>query len=72
MKAAAVTGVILIVLGVAALVYQGFTYTTQKNEANLGPIHVNKTEQHSVPVPPILGAVAIAGGLFLVFKGSKA
>jgi drug/metabolite transporter (DMT)-like permease len=72
MKGGAVAGIILIVLGVAAIIYQGFNFTTTKNEANVGPIHVNKTEHHSVPVPPILGAVAIAGGLFLVIKGSKA
>jgi hypothetical protein len=71
MKGGVVAGVLLILIGVAALVYQGFSYTTEKKAVDLGPIQVNKKEQHTVPLPPILGAVAIAGGLVLVVMGSR-
>jgi hypothetical protein len=67
-----VIGIILIVLGLAGVIYGGFSYTTHKNEVNMGPLRVQKSEQHSVPIPPILGIVAIAGGGLLVYSGSKA
>jgi len=45
-------GVGLIVLGVVALAYQGFSYTVPKKEMDLGPIQVTKEEKHTVPLPP--------------------
>ena len=64
-------GVILIIAGVAALLYGGFTYTTHKKAVDLGPIQVEKTEQHSIPLPPLLGVVAIIGGGALFYFGAK-
>ena len=66
-----IVGVLLIIVGVAALIYGGFSYSTQKKAVDMGPIQVNKTEHHSVPVPPILGIVAIIGGGALVYFGAK-
>jgi hypothetical protein len=63
-------GIILIVIGVLALVYQGFTYTDTKKDAQLGPIEIQHQETHAVPLPPIVGGVCIAGGvLALVLSG---
>jgi drug/metabolite transporter (DMT)-like permease len=64
-------GVILILAGVAALIYGGFTFTTQKKAVDMGPVQINKTEHHSVPLPPILGVVAIIGGGALFYFGAK-
>jgi drug/metabolite transporter (DMT)-like permease len=64
-------GVVLIILGVAALLYGGFTWTTHKKAVDLGPIQVEKEEQHSVPLPPLLGIVAILGGGALFYFGAK-
>ncbi len=64
-------GVILILAGVAALIYGGFSFTSQKKAVDMGPIQVNKTEHHSVPVPPLLGVVAIIGGGALFYFGAK-
>jgi len=64
-------GVILIVLGVLALVYQGFTYTTQKKVLDVGPIQATKQEHHTVPVPPILGALALIGGVVILVSDRK-
>ena len=64
-------GVILIILGVAALIYGGVTWTTHKKAVDLGPIQVEKTEQHSIPLPPLLGVVAILGGGALFYFGAK-
>jgi drug/metabolite transporter (DMT)-like permease len=64
-------GVILIVLGVFGLAWRGFTYTTQEKVVDIGPIHATRDETHSVPLPPIAGAVALVGGIFLLVAGRK-
>jgi uncharacterized membrane protein YidH (DUF202 family) len=64
-------GIILIVLGVLALAYGGFTYTHEKKVVDLGPIQASKKETNTVPIPPILGAVAIIGGGVLLFAGKR-
>jgi len=66
-----IAGIILIIAGVAALLYGGFTYTTHKKAIDLGPVQLEKTEHHSVPLPPLLGVVAIIGGGALFFFGAK-
>ena len=71
MKTATVAGLLLIVLGVIALAYQGFTYTTHKKVLDMGPIQATKEEHHTVPLPPILGAIALVGGIVLVAAGIK-
>ncbi len=71
MKGATVFGILLIVLGVIALVYQGFTYTTHKKILDLGPIQATKEERQTVPLPPIVGGIALIGGVALLFAGGK-
>ncbi len=66
-----IAGIVLIVAGFAALLYGGFTYTTHKKAVDLGPVQVEKTEHHSVPLPPLLGVVAIIGGGVLFYLGAK-
>ncbi len=64
-------GVILIVLGGLALVYQGFSYTTQKKVLDMGPIQATRQEHHTVPLPPILGALALIGGVVILVSDRK-
>jgi hypothetical protein len=64
-------GLILIVLGVLALMYQGFTYTTHKKVLDVGPIQATKEEHHSVPLPPVLGALALIGGVVILVSDRK-
>lgn len=75
MKPATIVGIILIILGVVALAYGGFNFTTheQKRVVDLGPLKVdaNVEKEHSVPLPPILGAISLVGGIALVVVGSK-
>lgn len=66
-----IVGILLIIAGAAALIYGGFSYTTRKKAVDMGPIQVDKTEHHSVPVSPLLGLVAIAGGGALVYFGAR-
>jgi uncharacterized membrane protein len=71
MKAASLVGIILIIFGVLALVYQGFTYTTQKKVLDVGPIQATKEEHHTIPLPPIVGGLALVGGIALMVVGRK-
>jgi hypothetical protein len=64
-------GVILVILGVLALVYQGFTYTTQKKVLDVGPIQATKEEHHNVPLPPILGVLSLIGGVVILVSDRK-
>jgi uncharacterized membrane protein HdeD (DUF308 family) len=73
MKTPAIIGILLIILGVIAFAYQGFTYTTREKAIDLGPIQVTAEKQHTFPLPPVVGAIAIVGGIFLlVTSGRKA
>jgi hypothetical protein len=64
-------GIALIVLGVLALAYQGFTYTVPKKAVDVGPVHVTKDEKHTVPLPPILGALSLIGGIAVLMMGRE-
>ena len=66
MSSKSLLGIVLIVLGVLVLAYQGFTYTVPKKAVDVGPIHVTKDEHHTVPLPPIFGALALIGGVALL------
>jgi hypothetical protein len=66
-----VTGAILLIVGVIALVYGGFRYTTQKKEVEMGPIQINKTEHHTILLPPLLGVACIAAGGVMVLAGGR-
>ena len=75
MKPATIVGLLLIILGVVALAYGGFSFTTRERErvVELGPLKVDATveRQRSLPLPPILGVCALAGGIVLVIVGQK-
>jgi hypothetical protein len=64
-------GIILLVIGVLALAYQGFTYTTHKKVLDVGPIKATKEEHHTVPIPPILGALALIGGVVVLVSDRR-
>jgi uncharacterized membrane protein HdeD (DUF308 family) len=71
MKPVTLVGVVLIVLGVLALAYQGITYTTREKVIDLGPIKASVDKEKNIPLPPIIGALALAGGVILVFMGAR-
>ncbi len=66
-----VIGIVLLVIGVLSLAYQGFTYTTQKKVVDIGPIQATKEEHHTVPLPPILGALALIGGVVVLVSDRR-
>jgi uncharacterized membrane protein len=64
-------GIALIVLGIVAFAYQGITYTTREKVIDLGPIQASVDTKKTLPLPPILGGLVLAGGIVLVMAGSK-
>ena len=66
-----IAAIVLIVIGIIALAYQGITYTTKEEIIDIGPISASQTTKKTIPVPPILGGLAIAGGVVLLLVGKK-
>ena len=66
-----VVALILIVVGVGALVYQGVTYTTRETVIDIGPIHATADREKTIPLPPVAGIAAIAAGVALLFVGKR-
>jgi drug/metabolite transporter (DMT)-like permease len=71
MKSTTVLGILLAVLGVFALVYQGFNYTRQEKVLDVGPIHATRGDTQRVPLPPIVGGLALLGATALLVIGAK-
>jgi hypothetical protein len=71
MKTLSVVGLILIVLGIISFAYQGINYTTHKKIVDIGPIQASTTEHKTIPLPPILGGLALVGGVILLVAGRK-
>jgi hypothetical protein len=64
-------GIALIALGLVALVYQGITYTTREKVVDLGPLKITAQKEKTIPLPPILGGLALAGGIVLVVVAAR-
>jgi uncharacterized membrane protein len=71
MKPISLAGIVLVVLGALALAYQGFDYTRRDHVLDVGPMHVTADTQKRVPISPILGGLALVGGIALLVVGSK-
>jgi drug/metabolite transporter (DMT)-like permease len=72
MKPVAVLAIILIVIGVIALAYGGFSFTTREKVAEVGPLKIEKNKTRSVPLSPVLGVLALVGGVALLVVGRRA
>ena len=71
MKPLSLAGVVLIVLGLLALVYQGINYTSRETVIDIGPLHATADRQKTLPLPPVLGIAAVAGGVALLVAGVR-
>jgi hypothetical protein len=71
MSGRTILGVALIAIGLLALAYQGFSYTTQKKVVDIGPIQATKEEHHTIPLPPVLGALALLSGVVVVVADKR-
>ena len=71
MRPLTLVGAILVALGILALAYQGITYTKRDTVVDIGPIHATAEHDKTIPLPPIVGAVAIVGGVALMVAGAR-
>jgi len=71
MKAFMWIGLALIVLAIVAFAYQGISYTTRHKVVDLGPLQVTADQTRTIPLPPIVGGVALVGGIALLVLGRK-
>ena len=71
MKGITIVGVLLIVLGVIALGYEGITYTTREKVLDIGPLKASVDKKKTIPLSPALGAAALVGGIVLVVVGAR-
>lgn len=69
---ARVVGLLLVVVGVIALLYSGITYTHREKIVDVGPLQIEKKTTERVPIPPIVGGLALIGGIVLVLSGRGA
>ena len=71
MRPIALIGIVFIVIGIIALAYQGFTYTTNEKVVDLGPLKVEAKREKTIPLPPVLGVLALGAGVVLVVMGAR-
>ena len=64
-------GIALIVLGIVAFTYQGITYTSREKIIDIGPFQASADTQKTIPLSPLLGGLALVGGIVLVAVGAK-
>lgn len=71
MKTSTIIGIILVLLGIAVLVFGGFSFVQEETVIDLGPLDVEAQERETIPLPPILGAISLIGGILLIALGSR-
>ncbi len=71
MRPMAVIGVVLVVLGVLALAYQGINYTSRETIIDIGPVHATADREKTLPLSPVVGLAALAGGVALLIGGVR-
>lgn len=71
MKPLVIGGIALMILGIVALSYNRITYTTEEKIAEIGPFKATAEKEKSIPLPPVLGGLALIAGVGLVAIGFK-
>ena len=71
MKTYMLAGIILVVIGIVAFAYQGITYTTREKVVDIGPIQMTAEKTKTLPLPPIVGGIALVGGIVLLVMGNR-
>lgn len=71
MKTSTILGIVLLIFGFFALAYQGISYTKRDKILDVGPIHATKDTTKTIPLPPILGGLALVAGVVILVVGSR-
>ena len=64
-------GIVLLVIGIAMLIWTGFTYTKKEKVVDAGPIQISADKEHSVNWPPYAGGILVIGGIILIATAKK-
>jgi hypothetical protein len=70
-KTSTLLGIVLVVIGIFALAYQGISYTKREKIVDVGPLHATKDTTKTIPLPPIVGGLSLIGGIVLIAAGAK-
>jgi len=71
MRTTTIAGIVLVLLGAVALMYQGITYTKTEKLLDIGPIHATTETQKTIPLPPVVGGLALVGGIVILGVGAR-
>ncbi len=71
MKVVTIIGILLTAIGVLSLIYQGVPFTTREKVVQFGPVQAYRERKKTIPLPPIVGVLAIAGGILLIVAGVR-
>ena len=71
MKLALIIGILLVVLGIVALSYQGFTFWTTERAVDVGPLAIDVQKPHTIVFHPVLGVVALIVGAMMVMADRR-
>ena len=71
MKPAIIVGILLVIIGVVGLAAGGFSYTKEKTVVDLGPLKATADTRETIPIPPVLGGIALVGGIVLIATGAR-
>ena len=66
-----IVGIVLIVIGLVSLALGGISYTTKEKVVDIGPIEATAERHKTIPLPPLLGGLALTGGVVLLVVGAK-
>ena len=71
MKPIPIVAILLVAVGLVVLVYQGITYTSRETIVDIGPVHATADREKTLPLSPLLGVVAVAGGVALLVANAR-
>ena len=71
MKPIMILGIVLMILGVAGLIFGGISYTTQEKVVDIGDLHVTAEKHKTIPIPLVAGGLVLAGGIAAVVVASR-
>lgn len=71
MRITTILAIVLIAIGIVAFGYQGITYTTKETVVDIGPLKIDAEKTKTFPLPPIVGAISLVGGIVLLVVGRK-
>ena len=71
MRTRQILGILLIVVGLISLIWGGLSWTREETVLDIGPIEATRRERETIPIPPIVGGLLLAGGVVLLVLRSR-